>query len=323
MFLHVILLAALSAVLAVGLGLSLWVMLGQPHLVASIPAPVPTSGGAPPPTAPNANPPLTAADRLDSLKLVLAIVAGIGGIVALTVAYRRQRHNEAAEKREDTRLFTERFVKASEQLGHDSPRVRIAGSYAIAELADDWVLGRQMCVDVLCAYLRLPYENPGGGEREVRRTLFRIIRNHLRPEARWGRVKWWDCRFSFEGAEIDNGDLSRIHLSGDGNMNFYGVRFTGGFHFSEVRLNGAPVWFTKASFGGDYVTFDGADFGGSKVSFDEADFAGANITFENLIFDPGSVTFNGAKHTAGEVDWGPLSTLIVDQTRAGAFMSRP
>ncbi|MEU8239116.1 hypothetical protein AB0C07_12785 [Actinoplanes missouriensis] len=48
-------------------------------------------------------------------------------MVALTFAYRKQRHSESAERREDTKLFTERFVKASEQLGHDSPRVRFDG----------------------------------------------------------------------------------------------------------------------------------------------------------------------------------------------------
>ncbi|MGW9306250.1 hypothetical protein ACWHA3_36220 [Streptomyces cyaneofuscatus] len=42
-----------------------------------------------------------------------------------------------------------------------------------------------MCVDVLCAYLRMPYEtDPAGpgfrhGEREVRLTIIRTIRSHL------------------------------------------------------------------------------------------------------------------------------------------------
>jgi hypothetical protein len=37
--------------------------------------------------------------------------------------------------------------------------------YALAGLADDWPENRQTCVDVLCAYLRMPYEPrlpPGG-----------------------------------------------------------------------------------------------------------------------------------------------------------------
>lgn len=50
-------------------------------------------------------------------------------------------------------------------------------------MGDDWAAGRQLCVDVLCAYARLPAAAQDG-EREVRRTLFRVIRDHLRPDVR-------------------------------------------------------------------------------------------------------------------------------------------
>jgi hypothetical protein len=64
----------------------------------------------------------------------------------------------------------------------------------MAGLADDWPENRQACVDVLCAYLRIPYEpDPGEqgsaeerlafqGEREVRHTVIRLITAHLRLE---------------------------------------------------------------------------------------------------------------------------------------------
>ncbi|WP_436528544.1 hypothetical protein [Actinoplanes sp. HUAS TT8] len=94
------------------------------------------------------------------MKIALAVVAGIGGVVALTVAYRKQGHAEAAERRENTKLFSERFGKAAEQLGSDKAAVRLAGVYAMAGLADDWIIGRQTCIDVLCAYLRKPYIPP-------------------------------------------------------------------------------------------------------------------------------------------------------------------
>jgi hypothetical protein len=73
------------------------------------------------------------------------------------------------------------------------PAVRLAGAYAMAGLADDWPENRQTCVDVLCAYLRLPYDpEPGDGatpadraahraNREVCRTIIRVIGAHLRP----------------------------------------------------------------------------------------------------------------------------------------------
>jgi ClpP class serine protease len=98
-----------------------------------------------------------------------------------------------AEQR--TRTLNERFATAAEQLGSDKPAVRLAGVYAMAGLADDWEENRQTCVDVLCAYLRLPYEpDPGEdalpekrldfhGSREVRHTVIRVITAHLRADA--------------------------------------------------------------------------------------------------------------------------------------------
>jgi len=73
-----------------------------------------------------------------------------------------------AEQR--TRTMNERFATAAEQLGDDKPAVRLAGVYAMAGLADDWKENRQTCVDVLCAYLRMPYEpDPGQGAPEPQR----------------------------------------------------------------------------------------------------------------------------------------------------------
>jgi hypothetical protein len=296
MFRHVALLVVLSVALTAVVGFVLWLLLAKPDLATT----------TPPATGPR---PLTAAERLDSLKLALAVVAGIGGIVALTVAYRKQRQGEAAERREETKLFTERFVKASEQLGHESPRVRVAGAYAIAELADDWAHGRQMCVDVLCAYIRLPYEEADQSERQVRWTLFRIIRNHLRPDPKWGPVKWSDCRFNFEGAVIDEADLSGIHLSETSNMSLDSVRFVGHVDLSGLRLNGAPVWFDHARFAGAHFHLDGSDFRGGRMSFAGVEFAAGKVVLEDVTYDAGSVSFDGAAHTGGEVIWGPFEPL--------------
>jgi hypothetical protein len=44
----------------------------------------------------------------------------------------------------------------------------------MAGLADDWPENRQTCIDVLCAYLRLPYEpDPGNGAPESEQLAFR------------------------------------------------------------------------------------------------------------------------------------------------------
>jgi hypothetical protein len=95
-----------------------------------------------------------------------------------------------AEQR--TRTWNERFATAADQLGSDKPAVRLAGVYAMAGLADDWEANRQTCIDVLCAYLQLPYEPDPGSDapepqrlafqasQKVRHTVIRVITAHLR-----------------------------------------------------------------------------------------------------------------------------------------------
>src|SRR5215469_15979102 len=80
-----------------------------------------------------------------------------------------------AEQR--TRTLNERFATAAEQLGSEKPAVRLAGVYAMAGLADDWKENRQTCVNVLCAYLRMPYEpDPGQDADEPQRLAFQASR---------------------------------------------------------------------------------------------------------------------------------------------------
>jgi membrane protein implicated in regulation of membrane protease activity len=63
----------------------------------------------------------------DLVKLSFGVVAGAGALVALVVAYRRQRVDEDGAMREATRLHTERFTTAVSQLGDDSAAVRLGG----------------------------------------------------------------------------------------------------------------------------------------------------------------------------------------------------
>jgi len=210
---------------------------------------------------------ITVKDSVGAAQLVFASVAGAGALVALVVAYRRQRVAEDAAARDRTRVFNERFTAIATQLGDDKPAVRLAGVHAMAGLADDWTENRQTCVDVLCAYLRLPYD-PGPGEdatpadqvayrganREVRHTIIRLIRDHLLPDAD-AAVSWQGLNLDFTGAVIDGGD-------------FTGARFSEGI----VRFNGA-------SFVGSEVVFSGAEFSGGTVSFAGAKFSGGTVDF--------------------------------------------
>ncbi|MEU8679545.1 hypothetical protein [Streptomyces sp. NPDC048560] len=144
----------------------------------------------------------------DLVKLAFVVVAGVGALVALVVAYRRQRVDEDAALRETTRLHNERFTTAVSQLGDKRPTVRLGGVHALAGLADDAPTRelRQTCIDVLCAFLRLPYTaesdlqaGDAGARhsylalREARHTVIRLIRHHLRlphEHPRCGSERW-------------------------------------------------------------------------------------------------------------------------------------
>ena len=133
------------------------------------------------------------------------------------LAFRRQHHREIATVLSDLdateRRITELYTKAVEQLGSDKAPVRLGGLYALERLAQDNPAHRQTIVNVICAYLRMPFsptapaskpepeaaegqKEPGtesetgtdgiGGtwqqERQVRLTAQRILAEHLRDD---------------------------------------------------------------------------------------------------------------------------------------------
>ncbi len=67
------------------------------------------------------------------------------------------------------RRVTDLYTKAAEQLGHDKAAVRLAGLYALERLAQDNPAHRQTIVNVICAYLRMPYTPPPPPDPEQER----------------------------------------------------------------------------------------------------------------------------------------------------------
>ena len=215
-----------------------------------------------------------------------------------TLAAQREQLN-ATLAAQRTRTLNERFAAAAGQLGGDKPpAVRLAGVYAMAGLADDWPENRQTCVDVLCGYLRMPYEPDPGWEaprpeqlafrasREVRHTVIRVIAAHLKDD---GAVSWQGLNFDFTGAVFDGGDFS-------------GAKFSGGtFAFDTAEFSGVDVRFDRAEFSGGRVRFDRAEFSGGRVSFDRAEFSGGTVDFGGARFSGGTVDFTGASFSGGKV----------------------
>ena len=196
---------------------------------------------------------------LEIAKVAIALAGFVGAVLTGVYAYRKQRLAEGDARRADVDHLVSRFGWASEQLGHDNAAVRLAGVYAMAALADDWTAQRQLCINVLTAYLQVPYQpheqTPGHrhGEREVRRNILRVIRDHLRDG--FSDVSWCGYSFRFEGAVFDGGDLTGARFTA-GNVTFHGARFVEGtFHLDDVRIGGARVWFTRARFEGGEVRF--------------------------------------------------------------------
>jgi hypothetical protein len=118
------------------------------------------------------------------------VAAGVGGVVALVTAYRRQRIGEFAERREGPGSSMSGSRPRPGSWGMPAPRSGWPGCLRWpADLADVRPQQRQTCVDVLCAYLRMPYDpEPAGqserhaflAERQVRHTVICVITAHLK-----------------------------------------------------------------------------------------------------------------------------------------------
>jgi hypothetical protein len=285
--------------------------------------------------------------------VVAAIIAASVSVLTLIGTLAAQYFGRRATSREldrtlaeqRTRTLNERFATAADRLGGDKPSaVRLAGVYAMAGLADDWEQNRQTCVEVLCGYLRMPYEPDPGDEaseperlafrasHEVRRTIIRVITAHLRDHA---PKSWQGLNFDFTGAVFDGGDFSFVEFSG-GTVSFWHAEFSGGLAilFDGANFSGGEVDFTGAKFSGE-VSFDGAKFSGATVLFDGANFSGGTVHFRErrvewadlggAEFSGGTVSFRGAKFSGGDVkfDLAQFSGGMVDFSDPGDWSFPP
>jgi hypothetical protein len=291
--------------------------------------------------------------QLEAIRTAGTIVVGTGGAAALLLAARRQRSTEIALKQKDRdqvhqqrvaatteldaaeRRVTELYTKAADQLGSDKAPVRLAGLYALERLAQNNLAQRQTIVNVLCAYLRMPYQPPAASpsdgadptqlaehrervqEREVRLAAQRLLTDHLRPgTAETPAPTFWDnTDLDLTGATLVNFTLQGcvVHTA-----NFKTATFTGGADFGSATFTGAAdFWsatfigiadFWLATFIGD-ATFASANFIGS-AHFRETTFTGAanfwsatfarQASFWSAIFT-GGASFGETIFTGGAV----------------------
>ena len=274
------------------------------------------------------------------VKIALTLVGGVGAVAYLVIKYQERqqagRDEERAKREEDRekdRLVNTKMQDAVDQLGSDRASTRIAGVYALTDVADTCGGGyRQRVVDILCGYLRSDRETyllgadgkpatdqprPGDADKAVESTIFSVMRDHLRKERRNDKTGepivrqavdddqlWCDCAFDLHGATFHEAvDLTYSTFECvpcfrgtkfERRANFRGATFAGDADFHETYFAGGAD-FDGAAFAG------GADFRGARFA-GNADFGWARFVndadFEGALL-PGVADFRVADFAGG------------------------
>jgi hypothetical protein len=248
--------------------------------------------------------------QLDAIRTAGTLVIGTGGAVALLLTARQQRYTELSLVHTDRdateRRITELYSKAADQLGSEKAPVQLAGLYALERLAHSTVEHRQTIVDVICAYLRMPYTLPDEQppaeeapaethtryenrrqEQQVRLTAQNILYRNLRVTAQ-RRRRWWHrtppavpawpgIRLDLTGAFLHEFSLAMCQVNYvnfrraqfTDRADFEGTQFTGAAHFADAQFTGGADF-------GDIQFTTVTNFGGTQfvdwVSFKGAQF---------------------------------------------------
>jgi hypothetical protein len=190
--------------------------------------------------------------QLERIKTSLTIIGGIGAIGYLVIKFRERSALERGEA-------DEKLIRAVQQLGDTSAQVRIAGVYALADVADTYEGPyHQRVVDILCGYLRtdrllknangetcyvtnkdgtLDYDRPISSDGPVESAVLSIIASHLRPP----RATIEDNR-----TEADSGPWSNYRIDLHNATLTEQIDFTG-CHFKHLDLRRATL-FDRAYF---------------------------------------------------------------------------
>jgi hypothetical protein len=242
-----------------------------------------------------------------------------GAVVALYALWlndRRRRVEEDRHELEGVKVADERFARAVELLGNEADQVRVGALHSLVWLAGSTPRYKQTVLDVLCAYLRRPFQHPelsdepdssdargsdpeADREREVRLTAQRLIADVL-P---WGQ----DPDRRTYNLDLSGACLEHFRLEGRriGRLTARRARFHGITRLGQLEA-AKPVLFADASFDGRLDLREARLDGG--VSFQHTQFKG------EVVLDGAAVaTFLDISTTAPA---GQLGTLLVGpQTR--------
>ncbi|NED58716.1 pentapeptide repeat-containing protein [Micromonospora aurantiaca] len=277
-------------------------------------------------------------DVRTTLVQALAGLAVAGGLAVTYSTYRQNQRDQADRRAEQDRSHqlsvarhvNDLYAKAVEQLGHEEAPVRLGALYSLVQLAQANPHQRQTVVDVMCAYLRMPYAPPDAPksfsapkrdpaqELQVRLTAQRLLADHLRvPSGVSGEDAqelpptldesfWPGINLDLTGAVLIDFSLNEASVH---SATFLQATFRGLAMFDGVTFT-ANVVFDEATFT-DNATFRNAAFNGAawfrdtSLNGDWSNFGGANFTsgawFTRANF-AGEATFRGATFT-GDADF--------------------
>ena len=248
------------------------------------------------------------------VKIALTLVGGVGAVAYLVIKYQERQQAGRAEKREKDRTVDTKVQDAINQLGSDKASTRIAGVYALTDIADRYKGGyRQRVVDILCGYLRSDRETyplgedgkpatglprSGDADKAVESTILSMFVAHLkkgsrdendmmvRQQVRSDQL-WGDCDFDLHGAEFhEMTDFADCVFEGKTDFrlakftnisSFSGVKFTDAADFRGAEFK-VGVYFICTKFACD-ARFSGAEL--TKADFTGAEFEG-EANFDRL-----------------------------------------
>lgn len=192
--------------------------------------------------------------QLERIKTSLTIIGGIGAIGYLVIKFRERSALERSEA-------DEKLIRAVQQLGDTSPQVRIAGVYALADVADTYEGPyHQRVVDILCGYLRTDrllkdangntqyatnedgspnYSLPLSADAPIESTILSVLGSHLRSSAtaeanHQSRGPWSFCTLDIHGAHItEHVNFDYVQL---GEIDARGTQFIQGASFTQTKF---------------------------------------------------------------------------------------
>ncbi|MER5390723.1 pentapeptide repeat-containing protein [Saccharopolyspora sp. NPDC002686] len=259
----------------------------------------------------------------------------------------RQALEDRRSSQEHVRTADERFARAVELLGNEADQVRVGALHALAGLARSNPDYTQTVLDVLCSYLRRPFDHPKWTldrqddeispelhrERTVRQTAGKLITSLLPTTAEPDPPKY--------DLDLAAANLDRFVLAGRvvGTVRAYACTFRHAAHFQNTVFHGKldldestfqrPLRLARASMlGGLHLraahVLEEADFSGIEVA-GNADLRGVRFT--------GPANFNNANlhsldlqraHFSGEIDLrmaDPLPALSLYNTEVNTAAS--